>query len=101
MKKPEMINRLSGYFDQGLDKMHEMTGGLEDKFLTQTKAVTDRAREGWTDGKERFMHAEHTVARSAKQHPTAFFFAGIGLFGLLFAMLMFGWQNRGGMRHMM
>jgi hypothetical protein len=98
MKKPEMINRLSGYFDQGLDKMHEMTGGLEDTFTAGTKAVTDRAREGWADGKQQLMHAEQTVARSVKQHPMAFFFAGIGLFGLLFAMLTFGWQNRGGTR---
>ena len=94
MKKEEIVNRLTGLFDQGLDRMHEAKDEVEEHFRTGTKAVTERARTGWSEGRGRFFATEQRLAETVKQHPTVFLLAGLGVLGLVFAKLLYDARTR-------
>ena len=94
MKKEEIVNRLTGLFDQGLDRIQEARGEVEEHFRTGTKAVTKRAKTGWNEGKGRFLATEQRLAGTLKQHPTVFILAGLGVLGLVFAKLLYDARTR-------
>ena len=94
MKKEEIVNRLSGLFDQGRERMHEVRDDMEERFRTGAEAVTARAREGWSDGRERFLDAEQRMVRTVRENQTVFLLAGLSLLGLVLAKLLYDRQKR-------
>jgi len=85
-KNEKVINRLNGLIDQGMDKMHTITGDLEEKFRAEAEAMARRTKSGLKQGREQLQTAEEVVLRNAKDHPVLFILGALSVIGLFVAI---------------
>ena len=87
MKKNNIINRLSGLMEEGVDRIQDIAGDLQDTVRKEASVIARRAKTGLKEGKERAILAEERVVGTVKDHPTVFVLAAVGLGFLTAAML--------------
>jgi hypothetical protein len=87
MKKNNIINRLSGLVEEGVDRVQDIAGDVQDTLRKEASVLARRARSGLREGKERAIDAEERMVGTVKDHPTVFVLAAIGLGFLTAAML--------------
>lgn len=94
MKKEEIVNRLSGLFDQGLGKMQDVGKGMDEKFRAGTKIIVEGAEKTWNEGRDQVLNTERRLVGTVKQYPSVFILAGLSLMGLFFAKMLYDSQSR-------
>ena len=85
--KNNIINRISGLVEGGVDRVQDMAGDVQHKVRKEASVIARRARTGLREGKDCAILAEERVVGTVKAHPTAFLLAAVGLGFLTVAMI--------------
>jgi hypothetical protein len=78
------FNRLTGIFDQGADKMHDLTDDLRG----EARVIARRAQDGLAMGKDRLTEMEQMVVSTMRQRPGFFLAIGLCFVGLIVAKVL-------------
>ena len=79
MDNDKTFNRLSGYFDEGL----EQAGHLETKVREEAAALAQKARESLRHKSESVVSAEETLVKALQEHQKMLLIAGASLVAAL------------------
>jgi hypothetical protein len=91
MENDKMFNRLSGFFDQELEKVDHLT----EKLGEDATAIAHEARERLKHGTDSLHAAEETALRAIREYRTTFLIAGASVLGLVIvASFLFGKISR-------
>ena len=91
--KKNIMNRLSGLFEEGMDRVQDIAGDVQHKMREEASVLARRSRSGLRQAKDRAMVAEEKVVGSFKAHPTVFVLAAVGL-GFLTAAMIYAATER-------
>lgn len=87
MNKKNMINRITGLVEEGVDRVQDLAGDVQHKIREEASVFARRARSGLREGKDRAILAEEKMVGTVKAHPTVFVLAAVGLGFLTAAMI--------------
>ena len=91
MENGKIFNRLSGLFDQGLEKVDH----IEEKLREDAASIAHQARERLKQGENSIHAAEESVVRALREYQAMFFVAGVSVLGLMIvASFLFGKMSR-------
>ncbi|MDP9291608.1 MAG: hypothetical protein M3O82_04495 [Verrucomicrobiota bacterium] len=88
MKKPKLVNRISGLMDQGVERLQSVAGNVQDRVTSDGCWWKRRATDALREGKEKLMPTEAPALRVLKEHPVLLIIAGVFLLGLVVGKLM-------------
>ncbi|MEA3186705.1 MAG: hypothetical protein QOD99_535 [Chthoniobacter sp.] len=80
------FNRLSGYFGNGMEKMHEVGDGFGERLRDRAECVAKGARRQLSRGA--FEDAEEMLESHLREHSTLYVVVGLALLGLIVARIM-------------
>ena len=87
MEDDKTFNRLSGFFEQELEKVDH----LKDKLGESAASIAHEARERLKHGGDSLAAAEETALRALREYQAMFLIAGVSALGLIIiASFLFG-----------
>lgn len=93
LRKDRIFNRVTGLFDDGVSRVQDAADDLQHRLRKDGRKVARKARRGYSDGRDRVLSAEETVAQAVRENPSLFAVVALVLIGIIVGRILISKQS--------
>jgi hypothetical protein len=90
LKKDRILNQINGIFDDGMSRVQDVAGDLEERSMQMAR----RAKDGLLQSRDTIVSLEEAFVRTVRKNPVLFIGAAVALAGLFVAKLLLEQRSR-------
>ncbi len=88
--KDRLIDRLNGFWDEGVDRVCDVADNLERSWHKNKKRARKQAKRSYRDGRDKVVSMEESFADSIRRNPSIFIAIGVLLVALIVGKVLMG-----------